>query len=241
MSADLIDFCRSFEASIARHWQRVGWRHPDPLPRLRDAAYRGDGARAARLMESIRKTIRRERPWLLENKATARRNAARRGTSISWRGVCDEITICCRRVSVRVWRCGARGRFRGGCAPSFAERAMRWFRRKEQTIEPTEAEDEQPWTDEDDEAELQRLQEQDRQAPFAAMIEYLQRLGFSPDQVVTTVRLVELNRAAVRDAVTASQVVTRSRNQSRRRPKKRKRAQYMQQYRARLRLVTGGT
>lgn len=116
---------------------------------------------------------------------------------------------------------------------------MRWFRRKEQTIEPTEAEDEQPWTDEDDEAELQRLQEQDRQAPFAAMIEYLQRLGFSPDQVVTTVRLVELNRAAVRDAVTASQVVTRSRNQSRRRPKKRKRAQYMQAYRARLRVVTG--
>src|SRR5262245_37743848 len=63
--------------------------------------------------------------------------------------------------------------------------------------QPELPDDVEAWSDEDEEAEWERLQERDRQAPWAALVESLLFRGFAPSQVVDVVRVVELNRMAV--------------------------------------------
>ena|SRR5262245_61684348 len=79
--------------------------------------------------------------------------------------------------------------------------------------------------------------------PFAAMVADMLDLGMSREAIVYAVAQVEIARAVMEEQVRAEMagvtMVTKPRNHTRRRPKKRKRAQYMQAYRARLRVVTG--
>ena len=72
----LLAFVAAFEASIARH--RHWLREPYLLVDLREAGLRGDALRVANLAREVRRLIRRERLWGLENRATARRQHARR-------------------------------------------------------------------------------------------------------------------------------------------------------------------
>lgn len=72
----LLAFAAAFEASIARH--RHWLREPYLITDMRDAAMRGDARRVANFAREIQRTIRRERLWGLENRATARRHEARR-------------------------------------------------------------------------------------------------------------------------------------------------------------------
>jgi hypothetical protein len=72
----LLAFVAAFEASIARH--RHWLREPSLIVDLRDAALRGDARRVANFAREVTRLIRRERLWGLENRATARRQDARR-------------------------------------------------------------------------------------------------------------------------------------------------------------------